>query len=462
MRHRILLIPVFLLLLVPALAQQSDPSLLTLDSVFTYRTRTLGPVRWQSDGSGYLALEPSSTKKNAVDMIRYDAISGERTVRVAADKLIPPGSSEALGVEDFSLTSDEQKVLIFTNTARVWRSNTRGDYWVLDLKTGSLQKLGGKDVKPSSLMFAKFSPDGTRVAYVRDNNIFVETLGANPKVSQITSDGNSYIINGTFDWVYEEELFCRDGFRWSPDSKQIAYWQLNSEGVKEMKLMNDTAELYPVITSFPYPKAGETNSAARVGVISAEGGATRWFDITGDPRNNYLPRMEWAANSDEVVIQQLNRLQNTNIVMLGDVRTGKVRPVLTEKDDAWVDVAWGDIDWDKTGLARGDVEWIDDGKRFLWASERDGWRHIYSVSRNGSDSKVITPGNYDVINVERVDTKTGFVYFIASPDNATQRYLYRVRLDGAGKVERLTPADQPGMHNYDISPRGDLAIHMYS
>jgi dipeptidyl-peptidase-4 len=418
-------------------------------------------VQWQSDGSGYLALEPSTTKKDAVDIVRYDALTGDRTIKVAAEKLTPTGGVP-LGIDEFYFTSDEQKVLIFTNTARVWRSNTRGDYWVLDLKTGSLHKLGGKDAPPSSLMFAKFSPDGTRVGYVRDNNIFVEDLDANSKINQITTDGNRYIINGTFDWVYEEELFCRDGFRWSPDSKQIAYWQLNSEGVKEMKLINNTAALYPIITSFPYPKAGETNSAARVGVISAEGGPTRWFDIAGDPRNNYLPRMEWAANSDEVVIQQLNRLQNTNIVMLGDVRTGKVRPVLTEKDDTWVDVAWGDIDWDKTGLGRGDVEWIDKGKRFLWTSERDGWRHIYSVSRDGRDVRVVTPGNFDVISVEQVDARNGFIYFIASPDNATQRYLYRVRIDGSGKEERLTPQTNPGTNGYNISPRGDVAIHSYS
>ena len=460
MRHRILLIPILLLFLVPAFAQQ-DPSLLTLDSIFTYRTRSLGPVQWQSDGSGYLALEPSTTKKDAVDIVRYDALTGDRTIKVAAEKLTPTGGGP-LGIDEFYFTSDEQKVLIFTNTARVWRSNTRGDYWVLDLKTGSLHKLGGKDAPPSSLMFAKFSPDGTRVGYVRNNNIFIENLDANSKINQITTDGNRYIINGTFDWVYEEELFCRDGFRWSPDSKQIAYWQLNSEGVKEMKLINDTSALYPIITSFPYPKAGETNSAARVGVISAEGGPTRWFDIAGDPRNNYLPRMEWAANSDEVVIQQLNRLQNTNIVMLGDVRTGKVRSVLTEKDDTWVDVAWGDIDWDKTGLGRGDVEWINDGKRFLWTSERDGWRHIYSVSRDGRDVKVVTPGNYDVISVEEVDARNGFIYFIASPDNATQRYLYRVRIDGSGKEERLTPQTNPGTNGYNISPRGDVAIHSYS
>jgi dipeptidyl-peptidase-4 len=461
MRQKLLIVPVFLLLLVPVLAQQADPSLLTLDSIFTYRTKSLGPVQWQDDGSGYLALEASKTKPNFVDLVRYDALSGERTVKVSAEKLVPAGASEPLSIEEFSLTADGQRVLIFTNSARVWRSNTRGDYWVLDLRTNALRKLGGPDAKPSTLMFAKFSPDGERVGYVRENNIYIEQLSGDGKITKLTSDGSRYLVNGTFDWVYEEELFCRDGFRWSPDSQQIAYWQLNSEGVKEFKLINDTAGLYPVITSFPYPKAGETNSAARVGVVSANGGQTTWFDVPGDPRNNYLARMEWAANSDEVLIQQLNRLQNTNVVMLGDVHTGKVRPILTEKDETWVDVAWGDIDWDKTGLARGDVEWLDSGKRFLWASERDGWRHIYSVSRDGREVKPITPGNYDVISVERVDAKTGWVYFLASPENATQCYLYRVRTDGTGKEERLSPAT-PGTHGYNVSPRGDVAIHTFS
>ena len=455
---------VVLLLVTPLFAQQSarpsQSGLLTFDTIFTYHPQSLAAVRWQADGSGYLALEPSPSKREALDIVRYAAASGEKTILVSAEKLVPPGASSPLLIEEFDLSENGQKALIFTNSARVWRSNTRGDYWVLDLKSWKLQKLGG-DAKPSTLMFAKFSPDATRVGYVRENNLYVENL-ADGRVTKLTTDGTRYIVNGTFDWVYEEELFCRDGWRWSPDGKQIAYWQLNSEGVKEFHLINNTAALYPVITSFPYPKAGEMNSAARVGVVSAQGGATRWFNLAGDPRNNYLPRMEWAANSDEVIIQQLNRLQNTILVMLGDTRTGKARTVLTEKDEAWLDVAWGDIDWDKRGLARGDVEWINGGQRFLWASERDGWRHIYSVSRDGKEIKCITPGNYDLISVEQVDASNGWIYFIASPENATQRYLFRARLDGEGKAERLSPTTQPGTHGYLISSRGDLAIHTYT
>ncbi|MBK8316557.1 MAG: S9 family peptidase [Acidobacteria bacterium] len=441
-------------------ARQADPGLLSLDTIFTYQPTSPGWFEWQSDGSGYLMLERSASSKNAPEIVRHDAVTGAKTILVSAQKLTPPGASSPLVIEQFDLSPDGQRLLIFTNSERVWRSNTRGDYWMVDLKSGKLQKLGGA-AKPSSLMFAKFSPDATRVGYVRENNIYIENL-SDGRISQLTMDGAQYTVNGTFDWVYEEELFCRDGWRWSPDGKQIAYWQLDTSGVKEFRMINNTAELYPKIVSFPYPKAGEMNSAARVGVVNADGGATKWFDIAGDPRNNYLPRMEWAAGSSEVIIQQLNRLQNTNVVMLGDVRTGKVKTIMTEKDDTWVDVAWGAIDWDRRGLARGDAEWIDGGKRFLWTSERDGWRHVYSISRDGRDIKCITPGNFDLISVERVDVPNGRLYFSASPENATQKYLFSVRLDGSGKPERLSPANQPGTHNYTISPRGDLAIHTYS
>lgn len=455
-----------LLLTAPLAAQEtkrSEPEKLDLDTIFSYYPKGIGPIQWQANGLGYYGLATSQNKPGSIDIVAYDLVSGNKTIFISAEKLIPAGATAQINIEQFSFSPDQQQILIFTNSERVWRSNTRGDYWVYDLKREQLHKLGGP-AKPSTLMFAKFSPDSTRVGYMRDNNIYVESISPDNRgeITQITKDGARYLVNGSFDWVYEEELFCRDGWRWSPDSKQIAYWQLNTEGVKEFTLINNTAALYPRTTTFPYPKAGEMNSAARVGVISAKGGETRWFNIAGDPRNHYLPRMEWAGNSDEVIIQQLNREQNTNIVMMGDIRTGNTRVLFTETDAAWVDVSWGKIDWDSEGLARGDVEWLPDGQKFLWVSERDGWRHIYAFSRDGKENICITPGNFDVIGIEKVDKEKGWLYFYASPNNATQAYLYRVALQGNGKMEQLTPASQPGQHRYQIAPQGDLTIHSYS
>jgi dipeptidyl-peptidase-4 len=453
---------VALLAATPALARQSaeaprsEP--LSLDTIFAYTPKSIGQVQWLPDGSGYIKLEPAASTK-ALELVRYDAATGAKTVLVPAAKLVPAGASEPLGVDEFWLSDDGRKLLVFTNTKRVWRSNSRGDYWLLDTASGALRKLGG-DAKPSTLMFAKLSPDQTRVGYVRENNLYVENL-ADGRITQLTSDGTAHRVNGTFDWVYEEELFCRDGWRWSPDGTRIAFWQLDSEGVKEFVLVDNTSDLYPRLTTFPYPKAGERNSAARVGVVGASGGATTWLAVPGDPREHYIARMDWAASSDEVVLQQLNRRQNANLVMLGDARTGAVRTILAERDDAWVDVSFGDFGWGSDSLAAGHIKWLEGGRRFLWASERDGWRHIYSVSRDGTDVKCVTPGDYDVIGVDRIDEAGGWLYVAASPDNATQRYLYRVRLSG-GAPERLSPSDQPGTHRYRIAPRGDMAIHTYS
>ena len=207
---------------------------------------------------------------------------------------------------------------MFTNTERVWRLNTRGDYWVLDIGSGALRKIGAA-APESSLMFAKFSPDATRVAYVRGNNIYVEQIEGG-SVTALTKDGSETTINGTSDWVNEEELGIRDGFRWSPDGTRIAYWQFDTTTVGIFSLINDTDALYPVVTRIPYPKAGTTNSAVRIGVVAASGGSTNWMATPGDPRNTYLARLEWV-DAQTLGIQQLNRLQNQNDFLLAEART---------------------------------------------------------------------------------------------------------------------------------------------
>jgi dipeptidyl-peptidase 4 len=441
-------------------AQVPDSSLLTLDRVFDsdeFLPDFLGPVRWLERSPAYTRLERDSTVPGTRALVRYDAPTGRRTVWVPAARLVPPGDSLPLAIEDYAVSPDERRLLLFTDSRKVWRQNTRGDFWTLELATGRLRKLGGPEAAPSTLMFAKFSPDGGRVAYVREHDLYVERLD-DGRITRLTHDGSRTLINGTFDWVYEEELNLRDGFRWSPDGRRIAFWQLDASGVRDFDLIDDTDSLYSFVVPVQYPKAGTTNSAARAGVVSADGGAPVWLDVPGDPRNNYIARLEWAASSDEVVLEQLNRAQNTLDVMLGDAGSGRVRTVLTERDGAWVDV----VD---------DLRWIDGGRRFTWISERDGWRHLYVVSRDGATTRLVTPGAFDLHNpqsafgapyVVGVDSAAGWVYYTASPDDATQLYLYRTRLDGKGARERVTPKDQPGYHFYDISKDGRWAFHTYS
>ncbi len=427
----------------------ADPSHLSLERIFTlddFAYERFGPARWVEDGSGYTTLETSDGPAGGRDIVRYDAATGARSVLVAAERLIPPGESGPLSISDYRWSKDGSKLLVFTNTRRVWRAHTRGDYWVLDLTSRELRKLGG-EVPASTLMFATLAPDGLRVAYVRDNDLYVEELRGGGIV-RLTDDGSDRIINGTFDWVYEEELSLRKGFLWSPDSRRIAYWQLDSEGVRQFLLLDNIDSLYPTVQRIPYPKVGETNSACRVGVIPASGGHTRWIDIPGDPREHYIARMEWAASSEELVIQQLNRLQNTNRIFLGAAETGAARQILVEKDEAWVDI-------------HDDLRWLDGGERFLWLSESDGWRHAYLVSRSGEEVTRITPGEFDVIRVAAVDEKGRWLYFMASPDNPTQRYLYRIRFDGTD-LERLTPEGEAGTHSYDIAPGTAWAFQTHS
>jgi dipeptidyl-peptidase 4 len=450
-RKSVLLLILLLNISVFAQNQQADNSLLTIDRIFNsedFNAKGIGGLRWLKSGDAYSKIEPSTTLKGGTDLVSYDAATNNRSVLISAEKLVPEGATEPLRINAYEWSPDNRQMLVYTNSKKVWRLNTRGDYWVLDMASGKLKKLGG-DAKPSTLMFAKFSPDGKRVGYVRENNIYVENV-SDGKITQLTNDGSRTLINGTSDWVNEEEFFLRDCWRWSPDSKSIAYWQFNAEGIKDFVLVDNTKDIYPVLTQIPYPKAGTTNSAVRVGVVGADGGQTKWIDTPGDLRQHYIVMMDWTDNSNEIVLQHMNRLQNTNQVMIADARSGAVKPILIEKDEAWIELT----------VPR--MRWVEGGRRFLWMSERDGWQHVYTVSRDGTNTKLITPGNFDVIGIAGTDETGGWLYYIASPDDATQRYLFRTKLDGSGKAEKITPDAQKGWHNYNISPKGVWAIHNYS
>lgn len=427
---------------------QKSTNVLTLEDIYKnnlYSAKGFGAIRWMKDNAGYSTIE-NNASTNGNEIVRYEVNSGAKKTLVSATQLTPAGASKPLGIANYSWSEDNTKLLIFTNTRKVWRQNSKGDYWVLDLQTNKLSQLG-KGLEEATLMFAKFSPDGTRAAYVSKLNIYVEDL-ISGKITKVTTDGGDNIINGTFDWVYEEELDCRDGFRWSPDGKNIAYWQSDTKNVGTFYMINNVDSIYSKPIPLPYPKVGTANSAVKVGVISALGGETKWFKVPGDPTNNYLARMEFIPASDEVMIQQLNRLQNTNTVWIGNIKTMALTAILADKDDAYLDL-------------HDNIVWLENNQSFTWTSEKDGWLHLYKVSRDGKQSSVITKGNFDVVNINCIDPKGGYVYYIASPENFTQRYLYRSRIDGKGEAERVSPKNLAGQHSYQISDDAQYAIHTF-
>lgn len=420
---------------------------LTLEKIFNEGmliTNGIGPVKWLPDGESYLTTEQRQ-ESSFLDLVKINAKTGNKEVLVSAEMLIPGDTKKPLRLQRYSWSHDNTKLLIFTNTRRVWRYNTRGDYWVLDVASKKLSKLG-EGLPESSLMFAKFSPDDSRVAYVCQNNLYVETL-ADSKRTKLTSDGCESIINGTFDWVYEEEFDCRDGFRWSPDGSSIAFWQSDTKGTGVFYMVNNVDSVYSALIPLPYPKVGTTLSAVKTGVVKLADGKIDWFPLPGNPRENYIPRMDFIPGTNSLMIQQFNRLQNTNTVWKADSYSMKIEKLLEEKDEAWVDV------YDNTS-------WL--GKQwFTWTSERDGWRRLYKVSADAKMFIPITAAHADFESIEAIDEKGGWVYYIASPASATERYLYRSRLNGEGSPEKLSPADLIGHHSYNIAPGARYAIHIF-
>jgi dipeptidyl-peptidase 4 len=407
-------------------------------------------IKWANDGVSYYKAESGEINK-------YTLPKNTRTVLLSKEKLKQESTSKSITIRNFIFSPDERSVLIYTNTKKVWRYDTRGDYWHSNLSDGSLKQLG-KSLPASSLMFAKFSPDGNKVAYVSNYNLYVEDVTTGI-IKQLTADGNRKLINGTFDWAYEEEFYCRDGFRWSPDSKQIAFWQIDAKSTKDYLMINNTDSIYPVAVPVEYPIAGEPPSPYKIGVADIANGQIKWMNIPTDAIwQTYLPRMEWAGNSGELIVQQLNRKQNESNLMLCNVANGNAAIIYSEKDAAWIDIASA---WDDD-YKNGGWDWLNGGKEFLWSSEKDGWRHLYRVSRDGKKETLITVGDYDVMDIVRIDEKGGHVYFMASPTNATQKYLYRTKLDGKGKAELVSPANQVGTHEYQVSPQAQFAQHRFS
>lgn len=438
---------------------------LTNEAIFrdrAYKAKVPGAVRWLEDGSGYSALETVDAYKDvdlALDelgeeinpyreIVRYDPATLKRTVLFSLEQLTPTGADQALAVDDYQWSDDGRLLLIYANARKVWRQRSRGDYWVLELDNGELWPLGGDRREPSRMMFGKLSKDASKFAYVWRDNIYVQDL-ATREVTALTNDASETIINGRFDWAYEEEFSILDGFRWSPDGRYIAYWQLDTSAAQDFLIINNTDTLYPTVTSIPYPKVGEENSAARIGIVAIETQETTWLELPGVAKDMYVPRMDWADSSDDVMVQQLNRKQDTNRVFLADAASGAIRELFVEREETFIEDVIDPI-------------WLKDEDAFIWHSERSGWRHVYKVSRDGETFTDLTPGDFDVIEFKSIDEPNGWLYFIAAPENVTQHYLYRSRLDGVGEVEIVTPDTFSGSNDYQMAKDSAWAIHKHS
>ena len=368
--------------------------LLTIEAIFKdkdYKFERPEQVRWLEDGSGYTVLETLAEYKDRKpekdaegedikwpeEIAFYDARTLARSVLISAQSLTPDGKERALVVDDYQWSEDRSKLLVYSNSKKVWRSKSRGDYWLLEFASGGLWQIGGDEADTSSLMFAKFSADAGKVAYVRADNIYVQDL-ASREISQLTSDASATLINGRFDWVYEEEFEIRDGFRWSPDGLRIAYWQLDTSAAQDFLMINNTDSLYPTITRFPYPKVGEENAAARIGMVALASRRTVWAKLPGVAKDMYIPRMDWADRSDAIIVQHLNRKQDVNTVYTADADSGELTLVLREEEQEFIE----DVK---------DVTWLKGQNAFTWISERSGWRHAYRVSGDGKVVTDLTP-----------------------------------------------------------------------
>ena len=413
-------------------------------------------VVWNEEETGYYTI-----KENNIMLISTE---GKK------DQLILSSSEvEDIKIESFFFSKNKNKILLFTKSVKVWRYNTKGDYWVYDFQTKQGKKIGNS-MPDSSLMFAKFSPNEKFVAFVSKEksdsnvrnsstsvNIYIENLEDNSIKKLTSSNGTAKLINGTFDWVYEEEFGCRDGFIFNDSGNKIAFWQIDANQVRDFYMINNTDSIYSYTIPVEYPKVGEDLTPAKIGVIDLDNGKIQWMKIPGESHKFYLPRMTWVPGKDELMIQQLNRKQNHSKIYVSDSDTGESKLLMEEKDDAWVDLR---SSWPYQVQAG--WKFINDGKEFLYTTEKDGWSHIYRFNIEKQTEYLVTKGDYDVVKPLAYDKKADEVYFIASPDQPTERYLYKTSARGKGNLKRITPDILEGSHNYQISTQAKYAFHSFS
>lgn len=396
-------------------------------------------VTWLPEGARYGRLV--SGEAGVTEVWRADAVTGDSVKLVSAAELTPPGRSTPISIEAVDFARGGDRLLLFADAERVWRDRTRGAYYVFDVPTRRLLPVGPE---PGGQMFAKFSPDGERVAFVRGGDLYLFAIEAGT-LRRLTHDGGGPVTNGTADWLYEEELGLRDGFRWSPDGNRIAFWRFDRSPVPVFELY-DSSTLYPEMRPIRYPKAGEANSGVRLGTIDLESGDVTWLDVSAGSEA-YLPWMEWAHSSEELLVQRINRRQDRLDVLLGDAVTGRTRLLFSEQSGTWLE-------------AGRPVTWTAGGEAFLWPSDRSGFRHLYLYGRDGQLRRQVTEGAWDVTSMAGLDTIAAVVYFTAAAESPMTRAVMSADLDGSGEARTLVGGR--GMRSVSFAPDHSVFIEKAS
>lgn len=418
--------------MVPKIVQAQQKTV-TVQDVWRFRffPRSVRGVNWMKNSRYY-----TTSRNNKV--LKFDIKTRQVVETLFEDSSLRFGA--------YTLSAKEDKLLLATQTESIYRRSSKSYYYVYDIKTKKLDKLTNK---PGKQMHATFSPDGSKVAFVRDNNMFVIDL-VTKKETQITNDGKwNHIINGNADWVYEEEFSFTKAFFWSPDSKKIAFYKFNESKVKEynMQRWGGQKQPYAIDYKFKYPKAGEDNSEIQVLVYNLTSGKSVKMDI-GAEKDIYIPRLRWTQNPDLLSIRRMNRLQNKLELLHAQVNTGKTKAILTETSKTYVDVEFTD-----------DLTYLKNGKEFIFTSERNGFKHVYLYTLEGRLVQQITKGNWEVSSLEGIDEKRKIVYFTSTEASPLERQLYRIDFKGRKKTRMTT---DKGTHQINFSPDFKYYLDSYN
>lgn len=405
------------------IAQQKQK--VTLEDVFknnTFSQKSIQGINWMKDGQFYSTLQRGAAGPK---VIKVNVATGEE-----AGILI---NGEALGVNfsSYAFNADESKALIASEVERIYRRSNKAVYHVVDLATGKSQKL----MNGEKIMYATLSPGNDKVAFVKENNLFIIEL-ATEKVTQITSDGKwNHVLNGAADWVYEEEFSMSKAFDWSPDGQKIAYIRFDESEVPEFN-MQLWGKLYPQDYRFKYPKAGEANAKTSIHIYDLASKETVKADA-GTESDIYLPRIYWTGEANTLAFLRVNRLQNQIDLLYADAQTGQSKVILEEKSRTYVDLNYNDA-----------LRFLGDNKGFIRTSEQDGFKHIYHHDNTGKLIRQITAGKWEVTNLVGIDEKGKKIYFISTEVSPLERNLFVVNIDGKSK-KILTP--EKGTYSINMS-----------